>query len=217
MIRHIAAPTAVITLVLLAAGASSADGLAEPTVSSPATAYVVNLVPGAIGSVFPIDTATNAAGPPIRVGKRPVNAAVTPDAKRAYVVNGGSNDVTPVTVATNKPGEPIRVGTSPVNVAVTPNGKTAYVVNNSSNTVTPISTATNTAGRPIKVAAAPIEIAIRPDGLEAYVIHAPVFGHQQRGCAYPCPSTVTPISTATNTTGKPIKVGQNSVAIVITP
>jgi YVTN family beta-propeller protein len=146
MTRHITASIPMITLALLAAGTSSADGFAEPTVSSPATAYVVNLVPLAIGSMFPIDTATNTAGPPIKVGKTPVNAAVTPDSKTAYVVNGGSNDVTPVTVATNTAGKAIRVGTNPVTIAITPNGKTAYIVNTISNTVTPINTATNTTG-----------------------------------------------------------------------
>jgi YVTN family beta-propeller protein len=125
--------------------------------------------------------------------------------------------VTPIATATNTPGKVIRVGNNPVNVAITPNGKTAYVVNNVSNSVTPISTATNTPGPAIKVAAAPIEIAITPDGRKAYVIHAPVFALGKRGHYYPGPSTVTPISTATNTIGKPIKVGQNSVAIVITP
>jgi DNA-binding beta-propeller fold protein YncE len=73
------------------------------------------------------------------------------------------------------------------------------------------------AGPAIKVAAAPIKIAITPNGREAYVIHAPVFGLNQRKTEHQRLSTVTPISTATNTTGQPIKVGRNSVAIVITP
>jgi YVTN family beta-propeller protein len=172
--------------------------------------------------VTPIATATNTPGKTIKPCPGPDAIAITPGGGTAYVVctGGGmaqSGSVTPIATATNTPGKPISVGANPVNVAITPNGATAYIVNNNSNTVTPISTTTNTAGKPIKVAAAPIQIAIAPNGQEAYVIHAPVFGHKQRGCVYPCPSTVTPISTATNTTGNPIKVGPSSVAIVITP
>jgi YVTN family beta-propeller protein len=61
---------------------------------------------------------------------------------------------------------------------------------------------------PAKPAAAvgkmPTAIAITPDGKTAYVTNADS-------------GTVTPISTATNRPGKPIKVGREPVGIAITP
>jgi len=170
--------------------------------------------------VTPITTATNTPGKPIKVGHRPRLIAITPDGKTAYVVNQGGT-VTPIATATNTPGKPIKVGGQPYSaIAITPDGKTVYVANTGTNTVTPISTATNTPGKPIKVGVnrkvtppgghsffespEPWAIAITPDGKTAYV-------------ASFASGTVTPIATATNTPGKPIKVGKGAWAIAITP
>ena len=129
--------------------------------------------------------------------------------------------MTPITTATNTPGKPIKVGGQPYSaIAITPDGKTVYVANTGTNTVTPISTATNTPGKPIKVGVnrkvtppgghsffespEPWAIAITPDGKTAYAISF-----------YPC--TATPISTATNKAGKPVKVGRGPEAIAIAP
>jgi len=108
---------------------------------TPATAYVVNETSG---TVNPIATATNIAGPPIPVGKEPSAIAITPDGKTAYVANYESGTVTPIATATNTAGPPITTGYLPRAIAITPDGKTAYIVNEDSNTVTPIATATNT-------------------------------------------------------------------------
>ena len=97
---------------------------------------------------------------------------------------------------------------------ITPDGKTVYVTTGSS--VTPISTANGTPGKPIHVGGslrAPAvirywarflgRIVITPDGKTAYVSTG---------------SSVTPISTATGTPGKPIHVGGIGFqAMVITP
>jgi DNA-binding beta-propeller fold protein YncE len=51
---------------------------------SPGTAYVTNF---SSGTVTPIATATNAAGPPIAAGVNPYVITITPDGKTAYVAN----------------------------------------------------------------------------------------------------------------------------------
>jgi len=169
--------------------------------ASPVTAYVAN---SGSGTVTPIATATNAAGPPITVGSNPWRIAITPDGKTAYVVNSGSDFVTPIATATNTAGPPITTGNGPFAIAITPDGKTAYVANGYWRTVTPIATATNIAGPPITVGSNPTHIAITPDGKTAYVVNS-------------ASGTVTPIATVTNTPGPPIQVGTNPDAIAITP
>jgi DNA-binding beta-propeller fold protein YncE len=79
---------------------------------------------------------------------------------------------------------------------------TVYVCN-VEGTVTPVRIATNTAGKPIRVGfLAVTAIAITPDGKTAYVAE----GWGSSGTVPPM-ATVIPIATATNTAGKPIKVG----------
>jgi YVTN family beta-propeller protein len=149
--------------------AGSAGPAAGP--GAPVTAYVANC---ASGTVTPIATATDTAGPPIAVGGFPYAIAITPDGKTAYVVSyssNGSGTVTPIATATNTAGPPITVGSGPRVITITPDGKTAYVANWFSGTVTPIATATNTAGPPITVGTYPCAIAITP----ATVTQAPVF------------------------------------------
>lgn len=82
--------------------------------------------------VIPISTATNKAGPPIKVAKFPFAIAITPDGKIAYVLSEGSR-LTPIMTATNKAGPPITVNPVPAGYdaaaspAITPDGKTVYV------------------------------------------------------------------------------------------
>ena len=94
-----------------AAAATMADSSASRAGSaSLATAYVVN---ASSGTVTPISTATNTAGPPITVGSVPFSIAITPDGKTAYVANDGSGTVTPISTATNTAGPPITTGDDP--------------------------------------------------------------------------------------------------------
>ena len=176
--------------------------------------------PGAhVPIAYVADVAINTPGPPITVGGTPEAIAITPNGKTAYVVNYVRNPrtvvgtVTPINTATNTPGPPIRVGGDPRPIAITPNGKTAYVANEGSSTVTPISTATDTPGPPIRVGGDPYAIAITPNGKTAYVASVVVGGPPDY---YPV-GAVTPINTATNTPGPPIKVGGEARAIAITP
>ena len=55
-------------------------------------------------TVVPVNTVTNKAGKPIKVGPGPEAIAITPDGKTAYVANGGlpySDTVTPIRTATD--------------------------------------------------------------------------------------------------------------------
>jgi DNA-binding beta-propeller fold protein YncE len=79
--------------------------------------------------------------------------------------------------------------------------------------VIPVATATNTPGKPIKIGGTPVAIAITPDGKTAYIATAAYIARSCAGCPV---GTLIPVSTATNTPGKPIKIGRVPEAIVIT-
>ena len=147
-------------------------GPARPQQSpAPPTLYIYSDNGSHGGTVTPVNTATGTHGKPIHVGATgflgPVQIAITPDGKTAYVTTR-SGTVTPINTATNIPGKPIPVvgHGGPVWIAFTPDGKTAYVLTtpmSGQNTVIPISTATNTPGKPIEVArGAPLAMAITP-------------------------------------------------------
>jgi YVTN family beta-propeller protein len=61
------------------------------------TAYVANTDDG---TVTPIRTATNTAGPPIPVGSGPFDIAITPNGNTAYVLNSAGDTVTPTGMST---------------------------------------------------------------------------------------------------------------------
>ena len=156
--------------------------------------------------VIPVRTRTMTAGKPINAGPYPDAIAITPDGRTAYVANAGIRTVTPIRTATNTPGLPIKVGLGPQALAITPDGKTVYAV--TPYQTTPISTATGKPGKPIKSAGGHA-IAITPDGRTAYVVSTPVAESNS--------GAVIPIHVATNTAGKPIKVGVGPEQIAITP
>lgn len=173
---------------------------------SPCTAYVVNSFSD---TVTPILTATNRTGHSIRAGALPIAIAVTPDGSRALVLNEGSpGTVTPIMTATNRAGRPIRVGGAPEGIVITPDGRTAYVVI-VSGMVVPIQISSGQPEHPIRVGprhggGGPYWLAITPDGGTVYV-------------ADEAKRTVTPISTATGTAGRPIRVGRSPDALAVTP
>src|SRR5262249_134203 len=162
-----------------------------------------DVIPGRRGpahGVVPVSTATNTPGKPIRAGIEGGVIAFTPDGKTAYA--GGSGTVTPINTATNTPANPIRAGIEPVAIAATPDGKTAYAPR-------PLSTTPPTPPSPPPPAAgSPCSLASPPARKAAYVTGAP-------------PSdALPPITTATNTPGKPIRVVFPDAApdeIAITP
>ena len=208
------AAIAVIAAALSVASLSHRPAAVAPPRPAGAVMYVV-----ASNGVIPVTTATNTAGRPIKIDGGILSAiAITPDAKTAYVMMqyGESRRprhygaVIPVATATNARGKPIKIGGFPASIAITPDGRTAYVA--AFPTSPPASTAAQYghagrdrhqhAGKPIKISGIPAAIAITPDGQTAYVV-----SYSQSA------TTVTPITTATNTPGKPIKIGGGASAL----
>lgn len=173
------------------------------------TAYVVMGLD--INGVYPINIATNTAGPPI-VFPDTTNRdgiAITPNGTAAYVVNvagPSSNTVQVINIPANTLGVVIPVGSAPNSIAITPDGTLAFVTNTGDNTVTVIDIATNTTPfPPIALASNPMGIAITPNGQTAYVV---INGN----------NTVVPINIATRTTGTAIAIGSaNPEKIAINP
>lgn len=79
--------------------------------------------------------------------------------------------------------------------------------------VTPISTATNTAGRSIRLPGGIGAMTATPDGKTVYVLSG--LRLSKPGSAQP--GSVTPINVATDTAGKPVKVGRGPTAMAVTP
>lgn len=167
------------------------------------TAYALNE-----NTVIPISTATNTPGKPFTDVYQPSQMAITPDGKTAYITHP-INQITPVDTATNAEGKPIHVVRGPGFIAFTPDSKTAYVASDGNPpavapAVTPISTAGDRPGAPIPIGVsgragasyAQIQIAVTPGGKTVYLDDV-VYRSD----------TVLPISTATNTAGKRIRIG----------
>jgi YVTN family beta-propeller protein len=163
---------------------------------------------GTPGEVLPVNTATNALGPPITVGIDPESIAAAPDGTTVYVANRGSDTVTPINTATDTAGPPIAVGCSPQSIVITPDGESAYVAC-SNGAVVLIKTKTSAVTTLITHQPGWIYlplIAISPDGKSAYIASADS-------------STLTPVSTATNALGPPIPLihGIDPQNVTVTP
>jgi hypothetical protein len=131
-------------------------------------AYVLNQ--GA-GTVTPINTVTNRAGKPIKVGKQAQYIGVSLDGKTVYVGSGdlstnANANVIPIPVGTNRTGKPVKLSVVKMgdwctaDIATTPNGKTDYLDVPSEGIVLPINVATGVAGKAIRVAPGPSAITI---------------------------------------------------------
>ena len=166
------------------------------------TAYAASV----LGSVVPVDLATNAASAPIKIpqpsfSSLETTAAATPNGRTVYelaMTGGVGATVTPIDTATNTAGPTIALnGLEDTGIAVAPDGTTAYVSTDSG--VVPISTATNTAGKLINTGrSGSWAMAFTPNGKTLYAVNP--FGGPRAA------PTVTPIRTATNTALRPIKI-----------
>jgi hyaluronoglucosaminidase len=206
-----------------------------------ATLYVVffRLLGTGPSYVIPINAATNRAGRRIAVATAASAVVMTPDGATVYLIGqallarqnvsfaaGKYIEVTPIATATNRPGKPvlaakgsIRAGTP---VAMTPDGQTIYIPDSSPDGVIPFFTATNTPGKLVGFGSASVQsIAITPDGRTAYVMSQPELTRPLTSVDHilKCSPVgeLTPVSTATNTAGKPIKVGCLPLTAVVTP
>jgi DNA-binding beta-propeller fold protein YncE len=175
--------------------------------------------------VTPVDAATNRAGKPVAI-QGAYALAVAPGGSTAYVLAMPNPDsqqgfVIPVRIRTSTAGTPIKVGLSPEQIAFTPNGTMAYVANYASESVTPIRLADGRAGPLIAAGKIPTRLAVSPDGTTIYALDSNIFGGVGQGMPLKTPpfelGQVIPIRVATNSGGKPIKVGRFPIAIAIAP
>ncbi len=206
------------------------------------TLYVVQFgdVHAGPSYVTPIDTATNRPGKRIAVATSATSIAVAPDGKTVYVIGlklqpprafpppkDESIEVIPIATATNRPGRTITVGRGitgdGATVAMTPDGRTLYIPDITPNGLIPFSTVTNTPGKLIGFGSdIAVVAAFAPNGSIAYALsqrpnEMPInAGGRVVRCA-DAPGTVTPIATATNTVGKPIKVSCIPGPVAVTP
>jgi YVTN family beta-propeller protein len=172
---------------------------------------------GMRGQVTPVDTTTGTALKPIKIRFDLIAIAFTPDAKMAYVARQFPSMVTPIRVATGTALPPISFGHPrdfrAYDIAITPDGKTAYFsdADQGDDLVIPLDIATNTLLPPIKAGISPLTIAITPDGKTVYAGDAGSPAVSQRS------DYVTPIPTATNKPGRPIKIIGWPAQIVFSP
>lgn len=214
--------------------------LADMAITPDGRTLYVAIYEGEHGSyVIPIDTADNTPGKRILVSSAVNQIVAAPDGKTVYLIGniGDEMAVTPIPTATNKPGRRIIVGNGNVTpsapVIMTPNGQTIYIpyavvsgVNINRMDVVAFATATNRPGKLISLDALSVDgMAITPNGRTLYVATQPPGTQKQVSApgdtdAYSCISPrgeVTPIATATNTAGRPIRVGCRPLSIAITP
>jgi len=185
------------------------------------TLYVISFNKGGAGPsyVIPIATATNTPGKPIKIENADtVGIVMNPDGKTVYAIGQYATatliEVVPITTATNTPGKPVSVGPAGAALAITPDGQILYFGVYGASGVTPFATATNTPGKLIRIHGV-LAIAVTPDGKTAYVSSEPKtnpepFCTGQTG-------EVTPVSTATNVPGRPVRVGCRPYFLAITP
>jgi DNA-binding beta-propeller fold protein YncE len=218
------APVAAAAGVILAVGLAVVLGsrihhgrhTGRVTDSRAETVYLLNAFQG---TVTPISPVTGKLGKPVRVGPRGTvtrhwkrrlkndrirQDLILPDGTTNYALYGsgrgkGETEVLRRTsLVTGAAGPPIHVGL-PQSVLITPDGRTGYLtyIGMHDSTVRPVSLATGTVGKPIlrapKALTAWITPTMTPDGRTVYVPYTRV-------------GWVIPISTATNTRGRPIQV-----------
>ncbi len=138
---------------------------------SSASAREIYVANSGNGTVSVIDYSTNAVLGSLPVGGEPVDVAITPDGRYAWVVDGAGGSVSVIDTKTKSVVQgPIAVGKAPRGIAITPNGGRAYVTNSGDDTVTVLDTGTfGPVGKPIPVGKEPDGVAISPDGGSAFV------------------------------------------------
>jgi DNA-binding beta-propeller fold protein YncE len=191
--------------------------------------------PGEPSGITPFGTATGKAGPAIKLPPAaapfPVSGLVfTPDGATAYAIT--ASGIVPVHTATGIPGKLIGLHTSmPVALAVSPDGATLAEVgipvtalekgspyaNNV--TLALLSTASGAVRKVVTLGDEPgavsWQIAMAPDGSTAYVLTT-----TQSPAASPLvssQSTLISVNLATGKASKPLDVGQDATALMISP
>jgi DNA-binding beta-propeller fold protein YncE len=178
----------------------------------------VDAVPGTAVPAIPIGELTPPVGPTKASNQLfPFSLAVAPGAKTLYVLAFGSDEygspgrLVPISTADYTAGAPIAVGRDPQGMAITPNGRTGYVLNGTDaattpattpGTVTPVDLSGGKALSPVPVGPVPLSMDMAPNGQFLYVLGSSI----KDGAPTGEPSTITPVSTATNRAGAVIKL-----------
>lgn len=158
---------------------------------------------------------------PVRSSKyQPLQVALTPDDKFAYVTCYASEEVRVIDTAAKNVVATIRVGKSPFLLEVTPNGQLVYVANQQSNNISVIRVADNRVIATIEspALANPHGIAFTRDGRYAYVTNENLSGNYNPH--HPTehggnPGNVLVIDTATNQVVKIIEVEVDPTGIAV--
>lgn len=166
------------------------------------TIYMADPVPSGSNSIVPVNTSTGIIGAPIPVPGLPIDLAISPDGKIAYVCTQGGANITPVTLATGSIGKLIPVPKGVTELAIAPGGRVGYAIGNTNavigkqtfSYVTPINLVTGVAESAIALRHFPNGIAISPDGRMAYVAGGIASGS-------PAPPDVTSINLTTGRVG----------------
>ena len=126
------------------------------------------------GSVSTLEGATgHEVGLPIKTGALPNSIAITPDGKRAYVMNFVGDSVTVIETGTRIPIKTIPLTANAESIAISPDGKTVYATVESNERVFTISTESNTVTGSIVAGTEASALAVSPGGESAYVGIAP--------------------------------------------
>ncbi len=157
-------------------------------------------------SVSTIDSGTGRlVGSPITVGgEAPTSIAITPNGRRALVVNRSGPSVSVIETATRKPVKTLPLGSNGEQVAISPDGKSAYVTDESDEEIHVIDPETAAETGSFEVGGEVEQIAFSPDGTHAYA-----------GIA---PEDIAVVNTSTEgVIGKPIPIGGFAESIVFAP
>jgi YVTN family beta-propeller protein len=191
-LRGVAALATVAALTLAFAASADATPLLWTLNSGKATAAT-------------IETGTNqVVGSPIAVGTNPISVAITPDGRKAFVVNMTGDSVSVIETATRSVVKTIPLTADAERIAISPDGKTAYVTVEGDEHVFVIDTETNGITGSFAVAPEASAVAFTPDGKHAYV-----------GSNLEAISVVE--TAAQKVVGNPISVGGFPTAIAFTP
>ncbi len=164
----------------------------------------------------------------ITVGETPVQAVVSPDGKKVYVVNSDDASLSVIDTSTRATTTINDLGDAPFAVAVSPDSKHVYVPSQTRTstftaygigTLSIIDTATNTVTKTVTVGREPVAVAASPDGKRVYVLNDEYNGNIFNGEDNPFgdSGSVTVIDSATNTVLTTVTVGVNPMGMVLSP
>jgi YVTN family beta-propeller protein len=128
---------------------------------------------GGNSQVSVIDTHTNSITAMIPFGTDFITAiAISPDGKKAYVVDGNTNLISIIDTATDTIRGTVDAGSFPTGIAFLPDGTRAYITRAGAGKVAVLDTIANAIVANIPVGVSPLGVAVTPDGKTVYVGNA---------------------------------------------